>query len=334
MFVIYDCGMDGFCNADKKNTSLSSSPFGVASKAVLNSLNIPFRLLDSKDFDSLSNDLKHTKTFLNNGGYYGRIANLSKFLFANIFNIALAAKNGDILLALEEDSYSNLAYALNLLESNAKFKEFLNNELLSQNIRINIESLKNHIAYLPQVLSDFALQNPDKFKAKIKFHFGDSKDNEIIPSISKRFDSTSGFSSAIYYGGRHFDCTRNSEYDGLKGLFDSVELNAFETSFSALSFSHFFAFDTQKAFEKSGEILYSGIDLGVDFLCVFSASSFAAFDAHFRELSRACGRDEIAIPSLNLAQILLLSFGEIESCGFELHQISPLSLFVNDFKVS
>lgn len=333
MFVIYDCAMDEFSNMDKKNTSLMSSPFGVASEAVLRSLEIPFRSLDSKDFKGLNGEIAQGK-FLANGGYYGRISNLSKFLFANIFNIALVAKSGDILLALEEDSYSNLTFALNLLESNDKFKELVNNELFSQNISINIESLKNHIAYFPQVLSDFALKNADKFNEKIKFRFGDLRDNEIIPSISKRYEQTAGFSACIYYGGRHFDCGLKGEYEGVNGLFDALELRAFETSFSPLSFSHFFAFDTQKALAKSGEILYSGIDMGVDFLCVFSASSFSAFDTHFRECARACGRDIIALPVLNLAQILLLSFGEIDACGFNSHLINPLNLFINDFKVS
>lgn len=311
MYVIYDC--------------IGNSPFKIAGKNLLSELNLPFRQLQNE-------------SFLPNGGYYGRISNISKFIFANIYNIALVAKSGDILLALEEDSFCNLAFSLSLLESNNDVKEFARAELLSHGINIDVDRLKEYVAYLPFILMNLS----DEIIKNVKFHFGieqniDEKENisEAIPSISKRFDKVDGFSTCLYYTGGHFDCMNfREDSKNVNDIFDLVGLKSLESSFSFESFTHLLEINKQKAFKKSGEILYAGIDLGVDFLCVFGNSSFDMFNKYSEMCARECGRDDIYIPIITLAQILLVSFGKGEKAGFDLHNINPLSLFENNFKVS
>ena len=122
MYLLYDC--------------LHKSPFSIATQNVLKILDIPFSHI--------------TKSFMPHGGYYGRIAKLEHFLFANIYNIALAIQHQGILLALEEDSYANAMFAIHLILHNQNLKDFIHHELQANNISIDLESLSENISEIPK----------------------------------------------------------------------------------------------------------------------------------------------------------------------------------------
>lgn len=293
MYIIYNC--------------LTNSPFVTASCNVLKALDIPFQNLSSES------------TFVFHGGYYGRLTKLENFIFANVYNIALAVKNNGILLALEEDSYANLAFTLNLIKSNQSVKDFLYHQLQNHNIKLDLEALHEYVTYFPQVLEN----KLDTIKTNIQFHFGNTIMQPSILPKNPISNAREGISTCLYYSNRHFDCNTKQEYGVLKPLFELVGLKSFTTSFSMQSFQNLLDIDSEKAYKKSGEAMYAGIDLGVDFLCVFSDYLFNMFEKQRNLCIKYCKRDSIAIPILNLAQVLLISLGKEQEAGLELHNVKP-----------
>ncbi len=290
MYLLYDC--------------LKDSPFSIATQNVLTHLQIPYTILDNQ------------KSFKAHGGYFGRIGALEPFLFANVYNIMLASFEGKKLLAIEEDSYANLVFTLDLLRNNQSLRAFIIAELQHQNIMLDIDMLQNHIAYFPAILIDYI----DILKQSIKHSF--SKTTNYMPAISPN-TASSGFSTCAFYGGRHADCNMRNEYKHIPQLCKLLGLQYLETPISLQSYTHLAAIDIEKAYAKSGELLYGGIDLGVDFLCVFAHSTFDIFDNKQVLCTKYCKRDTISIPTLNMAQILLTCFDKADEAGFALHKINP-----------
>ncbi len=291
MYIIYDC--------------VKNNVFNVATKAIMKELDISFKEVN--------------ETFKYNGGYFGRICNLESFLYANVYNIAMAMKNDAILLATEEDSYANLAFTIESINSHKAIKDFVVSELKSNNIDIDVGELHKHIAYFPFILGE----HTESIKNKVKINFGNSLKMSSIPVVLPRNTNNVNFSTCVFYGGRHFDCYTNDEYTKTMEIFDIVGLRYFETQESRQSFAHLENINLEKAYKKSGDILFSGIDLGVDFLCVFSDSTFNMFDKNQNLCTKYCGRDPIYTPILNMAQILLVSFDKTDQASFDLHNIKP-----------
>lgn len=290
MYLIYDC--------------LKNSPFNIATQQVLKHFNIQYVMLNKN------------KSFKSHGGYFGRIGSLEQFVFANVYNIALASLEEKKLLAIEEDSYANLVFTLDLLRNNQSLREFVIAELQNQNIILDIDVLQNHIAYFPAILSNYMME----IEESIKYSFG--KNTRNLPCISPN-SITMGFSVCAFYGSRHADCNMRGEYNHLKKLCEILGLTYLNKPFSMQSFTHLTYIDSEKAYQKSGDLLYEGIDLGVDFLCVFSDSTFDMFDNKQELCIKYCKRDPINIPSLNMAQILLVCFDKADEAGFELHKVKP-----------
>ena len=282
MYVIYDNG--------------EHSPFVVAAKNLLKCLNIEFST-DSKGGLDI--------------GYHARISKLECFLLSTIYHLALAQKNNKILLTLDEDSYCNLAFCVNMIENNQNLKKFIHDSFSKKNIEIDIENLKNHLEFLPRLL----YKNIGRVRENIKFKLH-------------------GLSACLYYGYRHFDCSRNGEYDGLPLIFDLVGLKYFDMPFGKYCFSHLIDIDPILCYKKSGEVMFSGIDLGVDFLCSFSDSVFNLFDSKHNLCVKHFKRDDITISTLNLSQILLLAFGRFNETAFNTHKIKPDFLDSSNILVS
>lgn len=282
---------------------LKNSTFSIATQNLLKHLNIPYITLNRQ------------KSFKFHGGYFGRIGALEQFIFANVYNIALACLEEKKLLALEEDSYSNLIFTLDLLRNNQSLRSFAIAELQSQNIVLDIDALQNHIAYFPAILVDYV----DNIRQSIKYSFG--KNLQHVPAITP--NAVSGFSTCAFYGSRHADCNMRNEYKHISQLCEILGLGYLEKAISLQSYTHLAQIDIEKAYEKSGELLYAGIDLGVDFLCVFSDSTFNMFDGKQALCTSYCKRDSISIASLNMAQILLVCLDKADEAGFALHKVNP-----------
>ena len=308
MYLLYDCFTE-------------SNSFTSASEAVLRTI----------DIDQVK--LEGGEGFKYHGGYYGRVGRIESFVFANVYNIWLAVKKGAVLLALEEDSYANLVCALSFVYNNEAISEFLSKELQAQNLELDINSLHKHIAYFPSVIAT----KLDELGRLVKLRFSPSavaaSDNgssnggnlaSALPLISRRYAShTGGFSTCLYYSNRHYDCGLNGEYEKLGALFSLMGLKAFEMPFSLESYTHLLAHNEELAYQKSGELLYAGIDLGVDFLCTFSDSVRDMFDSRFKLCTKHCGRDKIEIPTLHLAQIILLSLDKAKESGIDSNRVRP-----------
>lgn len=270
---------------------VGNNPFNVAGINILNKLNIPFQNLNKQN-SSIGG-------FSYNGGYFGRVGDFSKFLLGNIFNIALAHKQDKKLLALEEDSYANLVHAVHAINNNDKMKKFIEKELDRLDLKLPLDSISTYIAYFPQELS----KNLNLLQDKIKLRFN-------------------MFKTCIYYGGRHFDASQKNEYSNIDSIFKTINLRTMKDHFSFNYFGHLKNINKSFAFYKSGEILYAGIDMGVDFLTCFSASQFEMLD-NVKECTKYYKRDLIKISTLNIYQILLLAMDEAKLCAFELHKNKP-----------
>ncbi|MFC3847736.1 DUF5644 domain-containing protein [Helicobacter baculiformis] len=81
------------------------------------------------------------------GGYWGRLGDLEKFLSANAYNMALAQKMGVPLLLCDQDAYANALYAQELLTEET-LREKVNQHLAPYHLEYQQASLVYLNAYL------------------------------------------------------------------------------------------------------------------------------------------------------------------------------------------
>ncbi|WP_104711927.1 DUF5644 domain-containing protein [Helicobacter felis] len=87
------------------------------------------------------------------GGYWGRLGDLEKFLSANAYNMALAQKMGVPLLLCDQDSYANALYAQELLQDQ-ELREKINTTLSPYGLEYQDASL----TYLNTHLKNLGLE--------------------------------------------------------------------------------------------------------------------------------------------------------------------------------
>ncbi|PAF49053.1 hypothetical protein BKH43_07350 [Helicobacter sp. 13S00401-1] len=235
-----------------------------------------------------------------NGGYLGRVGNLESYFLANAYNIAICAKQNTKLLALDEDAYANLVHVVKTIEYDEEVKNFIEKELDRLKLSLDLSTLKDYICYLPCVLA--------MHKASIE------------EKVEHKF---SNFSAFVYYGGRHFDASLEDEYKCMDDLYKLVDLKVYEGIESFEYYAHLMDIDDKIALEESGRLIFAGCDRGVDFLLTFSESTFNMFDKHHSKCMRAYRRDPINISTLNIYQVLLLSFDMSKQSAISYHMKRP-----------
>lgn len=272
MYILYSC-------FHKKD------PFLLSSIHLLNEFNIKFDFLPK---------LK----FIYHGGYFGKSVNLAQFILANIYNIALVAKDNNILLALEEDSYSNLIYAISVIYSDEGLKDFIKGELRALKIDMDIDTfldnIHNHVDYMPKLFR--------KKKERIKF------------CSTNKFK---GQKCVLFFGPRHFEASLNNEYNFLDEMFDLIEVEPLYKNYHY--YAHLKDINPKVAYGKSAEILYECIDAGANFALCFSHSHFKILD-DLKSAIKYHKRDYINFPTINANQLLLIGFGKQANCEFERHK--------------
>lgn len=272
MYILYSC-------FHKKD------PFVLSSIHLLNEFNIKFEF---------SPKIK----FIYHGGYFGKSVNLAQFLLANIYNISLAAKDNNILLAIEEDSYSNLIYSISAIYSDESLRDYIKLELKNLKIDMDIDNfldnLHQFVMYLPKLLR--------------------TKREKIKYCTTNKFK---GQKCALFFGPRHFEADLNNEYNFLKEMFDLIEVDVLYKNYHY--YAHLKDINPPIAYGKSAEILYECIDSGASFALCFSHSHFKILD-DLKSCIKYHKRDYIKFPTINIAQLLLLGFGKQLNCSFESHK--------------
>ncbi|BEG56494.1 Heterodisulfide reductase, subunit B [Helicobacter sp. NHP21005] len=218
------------------------------------------------------------------GGHWGRLADLEKFLSANAYNLALAHKVGGVLLCAEEDVYQNATYTKALLGSEPSLLESVNNSLAAYDLSY---SPKAQVVFLNDLLAKEVLQL-----------------EPITPF--------KGF-SAVWF--------KESAQEH-PALLRWLNLHTHSPLFSKESYAHLLDIDREMALKESARIRYAGIDLGVDFLMVDALSQFHMFDTLAAQGSSAYQRDHDSTSALFLPQVVLLALGErdMKALGLDSHK--------------
>ncbi|PAF48697.1 hypothetical protein BKH41_05365 [Helicobacter sp. 12S02232-10] len=227
--------------------------------------------------------------FCFDGGYWGHFCDYEKFLFANAYNMALAHKNGAILLLCDEDAYANAAYAKKILNSDDALVESINEKLKEYALSYdrNIE-----IKYLNEMIV-----------------------NEFIWNVAQGFN---GFGTVLF-AGSFSSAVGKLCYDG---FFEKISLKRYQTTFQNESYAHLFEVNRVSALKQSGAIRYEAIDCGIDFLLSASMGQFEMFDTYSKKASKLYERDFDPVPTLFLPQLVLISMGEKDyrKIGLHLHK--------------
>ncbi|BCZ18918.1 Heterodisulfide reductase, subunit B [Helicobacter sp. NHP19-012] len=218
------------------------------------------------------------------GGHWGRLADLEKFLTANAYNLALAHKVGGVLLCADEDAYTNATYAKALLDSEPSLLEAVNNNLAAYELSYSQQA---QVVFLNDLLAKEILQ--------------------LEPLTPFK-----GF-SAVWF--------KESAQEH-PALLRWLDLHTHSPLFAKESYAHLLDIDSQMALKESARIRYAGIDLGADFLMVDALSQFHMFDTLAEQGSNAYQRDHDRTSVLFLPQLILLALGErdIKALGLESHK--------------
>ncbi|BCZ17218.1 Heterodisulfide reductase, subunit B [Helicobacter sp. NHP19-003] len=218
------------------------------------------------------------------GGHWGRLADLEKFLAASAYNLALAHKVGGVLLCAEEDAYKNATHAKVLLDSEPDLLESVNQNLAAYGL-----------SYSPEATAVFL--------------------NDLLAKEVLQLEPITPFKgfSAVWF--------KESAQEH-PALLKWLGLHTHSPLFSKESYAHLLDIDRQMALKESARIRYAGIDLGVDFLMVDALSQFHMFDTLAEQASKAYQRDHDCTSALFLPQVVLLALGERETkaLGLDSHK--------------
>ncbi|PAF42490.1 DUF5644 domain-containing protein [Helicobacter sp. 11S02596-1] len=236
--------------------------------------------------------------FCFDGGYWGRLCDLEKFLLANAYNLALAQHNGAVLLCCDEDAYINALYAKKILDSDEsadqQVLESINKKLKSYGLSYERTSSNNAgVKYLNEMIA-----------------------NELKYDVIQSFE---GFETLLFHGslfGFSSDGIDKICYDE---MFKKISLKHHQASVQNESYAHLFDVFKPSALKQSGAIYYEAIDLGVDFLLTTSLGQFEMLDTHAKKASKAYRRDFDSTPTLFLSELVLLAMGERDSQKIGLH---------------
>ncbi|GMB91848.1 DUF5644 domain-containing protein [Helicobacter ailurogastricus] len=217
------------------------------------------------------------------GGYWGRLGDLEKFLTANAYNLSLAHKIGGVLLCADEDAYSNANYAKQVLDNEPSLQERVNKNLEPYGLR-----------YTPQAKA---------------LYLNDLLEQKLLKLEPKT--PLTNFSAVLF--------SANGED---LGLFKWLDLQVQSPLFARESYAHLLDVDRSMALKESARIRYEGIDLGVDFLITGALSQFYLFDTLAKQASNLYQRDHDSTSTLFASQVVLLALGErdLKALGLDTHK--------------
>lgn len=220
------------------------------------------------------------------GGYWGRFSERFLDVWLEIF-LKAEQENAQIM-AMEEDSYLDLLYALKIANSAAMQKFALKREIAP------------FVAQKPLYLPSYALQHS---KGKYQSNFAP-------------------FSSAWIGSSRAGELPSFEQGLG-KMLSKELGLKVIVDDFSHEGYAHTFAFNPQNALRQSARIYFNAVDLGVDFITVSSVEQLGFLDKMHQKILKASKRERIETPLLYPTQLILLALGQRDKklLGIHKHKI-------------
>ncbi|MBE0490795.1 MAG: hypothetical protein IBX44_00925 [Sulfurospirillum sp.] len=216
-----------------------------------------------------------------------------KFHTNNAFNLTLASKNAQDIICVDESSYLSLCLTKQELTADNKLKALVEKELA---MPVNLDT---KVMYITEILHDIV--GLKQLKSLVKSSFG-----EFYCTVFR------GSSDA-----RLAQFMQRDICDTLVSLIDAKNVKI-QSAYGSDGFE-IYSIAQSVAYNLSGVFLLDAFDHGADFILVNDINSFFMFDVNQKAIEKVVGRD-IALPILNLSQVILLALGEKEQLQFDKHK--------------
>ncbi len=217
------------------------------------------------------------------------------------YNLALAEESDLAILCLDDLSFNNYTKTKECLKSNKKLKDEVNTKLsqLGKEYKGRVEI--KHIIEL--ISNDIGVE---KIASRVKNSFKD-------------------FNIAVHYGNSYCELKEKLNIENIEIILNSIgaKVIKLDSIYNSLG-SEYLNSNSEIAYKMAGEILLDMFDCSTDIVTSTDTNTFIMFDKNQKAIECEMGRD-IKIPFLNLAQLILLAIGEVETkkLGLEYHKIVP-----------
>ena len=261
--------------------------FDVATMELLKTFDINIAKIDNSNFSN-SRD-----THLLDGGLTA--------LVIDAYNLALVEEANANLICYDDFSFNSYTKTQKCLKSDKKLKDEVNVKLSELGKEYRGSAKTTHLV-------DIITQNIglDNLKERVKNSFSD-------------------FSIALYYGNGYCQTKEGANIKQVEDILSAIgaKVIKLDSIYNSCGFEYLNS-HTKISHQIAGEMLLDMFDNSADIVTSTETSSFIMFDKNQRALECEIGRD-INLPFLNLAQLILLATGEVDSknIGLEYHKIEP-----------
>ena len=261
--------------------------FDVATMELLKVFNIDIAKIDNSNFSNSRN------THLLDDG-------LSS-LVIDAYNLALVEEANANLICYDDFSFNSYTKTQKCLKADKNLKDEVNAKLskLGKEYRGSVK-----ITHLVDIIT----QNIglDKLKEGVKNSFSD-------------------FNIALYYGNGYCQTKESSNISQVEDILSAIgaKVIKLDSIYNSCGFEYLNS-HTKISHQMAGEMLLDMFDNSADIVTSTETSAFIMFDKNQKALECEMGRD-MRLPFLNLAQLILLATGEVDSkkIGLEHHKIEP-----------
>jgi succinate dehydrogenase / fumarate reductase cytochrome b subunit len=227
--------------------------------------------------------------------------NQQKFLEHNAYTLALAAKEAQGIVCVEQSSFISLSLTKELLSNDDALRDAVAYALQKKNV---LFSLEVEVLSLEQFLRETV--GEEKLKTLVQRPF-------------------SNFQAALFRGNAACRARKYNDEAHLNTLLDSIGLKrvAFESAYESDGFEILDASDVT-AYKLAAKAMLDMFDNAADFVVVSDARSFMMFDFYQKELEKTAGR-EINLTVFTTAELLGLAMGENDKkvIGLHQHKVAP-----------
>ena len=222
-------------------------------------------------------------------------------LVIDAYNLALVEDTNANLICYDDFSFNSYTKTKNCLKDNKELKEKVNEKLskLGKEYRGSVK-----ITHLVDLISENI--GIDNLKTRVKNSFSD-------------------FNIALYYGNGYCQTKEGANINKIEDILSAIgaKVIKLDTIYNGCGYEYLNT-HTKISHQIAGEMLLDMFDNSADIVTSTETSAFIMFDKNQKALECEIGRD-IKLPFLNLAQLILLATGEVDSknIGLEYHKIEP-----------
>lgn len=222
-------------------------------------------------------------------------------LAIDAYNLATAEEAGLTVLCLDDASFNSYTKTKECLASSKELRDKVNAKLSELDREFKGTADVKHI--IDVIVDEIGI---DKIASRVKNSFKD-------------------FNIALHYGNRYCQLKEASNIDKIEEILSAIGATVIKLDSVKDSLGYeFLNVNSEIAIKMAGEILLDMFDSNADIVTSTDTNAFMMFDKKQGAIECEMGRD-IKLPFLNIAQLILLAIGEVESkkLGFEYHKVTP-----------